>query len=154
MRNPGLTSTAVRLWTIHPSYLDTRGLVALWREALLAQKVLEGGTRGYRRHPQLARFSARADPIATIGAYLTRVEAEARRQGYRFDGSKIVRAVEELSDPIPATRGQVLHEWQHLRQKLDQRAPSVAALFNTIELPDLHPIFTLVEGPRADWERG
>jgi hypothetical protein len=39
-------------------YLDGRGLVALWREALLAQAVLRGRTRGYR-HPQLARFRSR-----------------------------------------------------------------------------------------------
>lgn len=32
----------MRLWTLHPKYLDTKGLVALWREALLAQKVLQG----------------------------------------------------------------------------------------------------------------
>jgi hypothetical protein len=36
----------MRLWTLHPKYLDARGLVALWREALLAQKVLRGATRG------------------------------------------------------------------------------------------------------------
>jgi len=25
----------MRLWTLHPKYLDARGLVALWREGLL-----------------------------------------------------------------------------------------------------------------------
>jgi len=54
----------VRLWSVHPEYLDSRGLVALWREALLAQAVLRGETRGYRRHPRLARFRARPDPTA------------------------------------------------------------------------------------------
>ena len=52
----------MRLWTLHPRYLDARGLVALWREALLAQKVLRGKTRGYRAHPQLQRFREQADP--------------------------------------------------------------------------------------------
>ncbi|HKX52383.1 MAG TPA: pyrimidine dimer DNA glycosylase/endonuclease V [Nitrosospira sp.] len=37
----------MRLWTLHPRYLDTKGLVAAWREALLAQKVLSGLTSGY-----------------------------------------------------------------------------------------------------------
>ncbi|HEU5178767.1 MAG TPA: pyrimidine dimer DNA glycosylase/endonuclease V, partial [Burkholderiales bacterium] len=32
----------MRLWSLHPKYLDARGLVALWREALLAQAVLRG----------------------------------------------------------------------------------------------------------------
>ncbi len=34
----------MRLWTLHPKYLDPRGLVALWREALFAQAVLRGWT--------------------------------------------------------------------------------------------------------------
>jgi hypothetical protein len=38
----------MQLWTLHPKHLDVRGLVALWREALLAQKILCGATRGYR----------------------------------------------------------------------------------------------------------
>ena len=38
----------MRLWSIHPKYLGTKGLVALWREALLAQKVLQGNTKGYK----------------------------------------------------------------------------------------------------------
>ena len=37
----------MRLWTLHPKYLDPQGLVALWREALLARAVLQGKTRGY-----------------------------------------------------------------------------------------------------------
>jgi hypothetical protein len=46
----------MRIWSIHPKYLDIKGLVALWREALLAKHVLEGRTKGYRNHPQLDRF--------------------------------------------------------------------------------------------------
>jgi len=60
----------VRLWSISPGYLDARGLVALWREALLAQKVLMGLTRGYTRHPQLERFRRTSDPVLYIGTYL------------------------------------------------------------------------------------
>lgn len=37
----------MRIWSLHPSYLDAKGLVALWRETLLAQKVLLGATVGY-----------------------------------------------------------------------------------------------------------
>jgi len=39
----------MRLWTIHPKYLDAKGLVALWRETLLAKHVLEGKTPGYKK---------------------------------------------------------------------------------------------------------
>lgn len=46
----------MRIWSLHPKYLDTKGLVALWRETLLAQHVLSGKTKRYKNHPQLARF--------------------------------------------------------------------------------------------------
>ncbi|MFN3505685.1 MAG: pyrimidine dimer DNA glycosylase/endonuclease V, partial [Caldimicrobium sp.] len=60
----------MRLWSIHPMYLDARGLVALWREALLARKVLIGETSGYRNHPQLVRFKRSASPLDAINRYL------------------------------------------------------------------------------------
>jgi hypothetical protein len=75
----------MRLWTIHPCYLDAQGLVALWREALLAQKVLQGKTKGYRHHPQLIRFQSRLRPEAAIAVYLAAVLVEAQHRGYNFD---------------------------------------------------------------------
>lgn len=57
----------VRLWSLHPRYLDTAGLTAGWREALLAQKVLTGVTRGYRHHPQLERFLPGSALAAELG---------------------------------------------------------------------------------------
>ena len=51
------------LWSLHPKYRDRAGLTAVWREAPLAQQVLRCTTRGYRHHPQLARFRAQADPL-------------------------------------------------------------------------------------------
>ena len=53
----------MRLWSIHPKYLDTKGLLAVWREALLAKKVLENKTKGYKNHPQLERFKQQNDPL-------------------------------------------------------------------------------------------
>src|SRR5277367_3724614 len=80
----------MRLWTIHPQYLDPQGLVALWREALLARAVLRGQTRGYRHHPQLERFRAHASPRRAISAYLAAIHSEATERGYTFDKGKIV----------------------------------------------------------------
>jgi hypothetical protein len=36
----GGRQVVARIWSLHPKYLDARGLVALWREGLLAQAVL------------------------------------------------------------------------------------------------------------------
>ena len=82
----------MRLWTFHPRHLDAAGLVALWREGLLAQAVLLGRTRGYTRHPQLQRFRAAADPVACIAGYLRVVADEAKSRGYAFNAARIVAA--------------------------------------------------------------
>jgi hypothetical protein len=142
----------VRLWTLHPRYLDSRGLVALWREALLAQKVLAGATRGYRSHPQLLRFAAQPEPGAAIAAYLREVAREATRRGYRFDESKIGDGGEGME--LEATSGQLLQEWEHLLAKLRSRAPAVALEHAGVDAPEAHPLFRIVPGPVADWERG
>lgn len=141
----------MRLWSLHPKYLDPKGLVALWREALLAQAVLRGATGGYRRHPQLERFRAQASPTGFIAEYLRAVHAESVQRGYRFDAGRIApdRAVGRIDVP----RGQIAFEWGHLRRKLDARAPDWrdAALTADTALP--HPLFRAVPGGVAGWER-
>src|SRR5689334_23485180 len=104
----------MRLWTLHPRHLDAVGLVALWREALLAQAVLLGRTRGYTRHPQLLRFQAAPDPVTFIGRYLHVVAEEAKSRGYAFDVARIVASSGTPVLPIPETKGQLLYEWEHL----------------------------------------
>lgn len=140
----------MRLWTLHPRYLDARGLVALWREALLAQAVLAGNTRGYTHHPQLARFRAAPQPGAAIAAYLRAVLAEATRRGYAFDGSKI--AAGDAVAPIHASHGQLEYEWRHLAAKLQARAPDWLLGLQPVGFLEAHPLFRLVAGPVADWE--
>ena len=141
----------MRLWTLHPKYLDPAGLVALWREALLAQAVLLGRTRGYTRHPQLIRFQAAADPAAVIAGYLAAVFQESLVRGYRFDGGKIQPA--PAVAPIPETDGQVRYEWIHLLTKLAARSPQWHRRWEHLEAPDPHPLFRLVPGPVRAWER-
>lgn len=140
----------MRLWTLHPSHLDARGLVALWREGLLARKVLRGLTRGYRRHPQLERFRAHRDPVAAINSYLAEVLAESRRRGYRFDARKILGPRTGIR--LRATRGQLRYEWSHLRAKLKRRDPE-RFRNEAGARPAPHPSFRLTPGPVASWER-
>lgn len=141
----------MRLWTLHPRYLDAQGLTALWREALLARAVLAGMTRGYTRHPQLLRFQAQADPGAAIACYLQEVHAESLRRGFRFDAGKLEQAAEVPR--IIATDGQLAREWQHLRGKLKSRNPGIFARWASLATPEPHPLFELVSGPVETWER-
>lgn len=142
----------MRLWSLHPRYLDAAGLVALWREGLLAKAVLAGQTLGYRHHPQLDRFRAGGDPAGAIDAYLAAVHAEALSRGYAFDPAKLGPA-----SPVPAmtvSEGQLRFEWQHLRSKLAARSPAQLARWAAVAVPDPHPLFTATPGPREPWERG
>ena len=141
----------MRLWSLHPKYLDAQGLVALWREALLARAVLSGETSGYKHHPQLDRFKAHAQPRSAINAYLAGVHAEAVTRGYSFDATKIgpIRTVAR----IPVTIGQISHEWEHLLDKLMVRSPDLFARWSKLGDPTCHPLFSPRLGPVAAWER-
>jgi hypothetical protein len=142
----------MRLWSLHPKYLDARGLVTLWREALLAQAVLRGKTRGYTRHPQLQRFKEHASPTGMIAAYLRMVHEEASRRGYNFAADKIGRS--RAHGRISVSRGQLEFEWRHLLKKIKQRDPKWHALIESVTKPQAHPLFRVVRGGVADWEKG
>jgi len=142
----------MRLWSLHPKYLDVRGLVALWREALLAQAVLRGQTSGYRHHPQLERFRAQPSPIGSIADYLRAVRAEAVSRGFRFVGRKISSA--RGAGIIAVTRGQVEHERHHLMAKLAIRDPEFYDRLGHVERPRTHPLFRVVPGSIEQWEKG
>ena len=131
-------------------HLDSRGLVALWREALLAQAVLNADTKGYRHHPQLLRFRAQSSPISAIATYLRAVHAESVERGYRFDAGKIACA--GAAGQINVPKGQIDFEWRHLAKKLESRAPGWLARQKEAS-PRAHPLFCVVPGGIADWER-
>lgn len=142
----------MRLWSLHPRYLDRQGLLALWREGLLARAVLTGATVGYRFHPQLVRFRSQPDPVAALDAYLRMVLEEARQRGYAFGAHKLgpLRRV----PGITITTGQLLFERGHLLQKLKQRDPAAWAVLERESAPEPHPLFRIEAGEQAAWERG
>lgn len=141
----------MRLWSLHPRYLDPQGLVALWREALLAKAVLRGETRGYVHHPQLLRFKEHPQPRWAMNSYLAAIHDEATHRGYRFDRSKVGPA--RKVPPITVTSGQLAHEWHHLERKLAVRSPDVLSHWAGVVAPDCHPLFRRRPGPVASWER-
>ena len=141
----------MRLWSLHPRYLDSAGLVALWREGLLARKVLRGATKGYRRHPQLERFRASSRPVACIDTYLAAVCDEGDRRGYRFDRTKL--GGRRVRGRLRVTAGQMAFEWAHLLAKVRRRRPAHARTLARVGAPRAHPLFRVVAGPVATWER-
>ena len=141
----------MRLWSLHPRHLDPQGLVALWREALLARAVLDGKTRGYLNHPQLERFRALPAPCSAISSYLQGIHSEALARGYTFDRSKIGDV--DAAACVVVTAGQLEYEWRHLLQKLAVRNPVLHAQWCAIGTPECHPMFRVRPGPVESWER-
>src|SRR5262245_25991811 len=140
----------MRIWSLHPKYLDAKGLVALWRETLLAKHVLEGKTVGYKHHPQLTRFKKLPRPTEAINHYLSVVYDEANSRGYHFDKEKIDWDFECMQTTV--TKGQVEYETVHLMKKLKLRDKKK---FNELHMQtafDAHPMFTIVNGEIEDWE--
>jgi hypothetical protein len=142
----------MRLWSVHPRYLDRQGLTACWREGLLAQAVLAGRTTGYRQHPQLERFRAQTTPLDAIGAYLSAIADEAAARSYRYDRSRIDRPAAPVPT-IAVTEGQLAYEWRWLTAKLAGRSPEALAQWASVRTPEPHPSFTVTAGPIESWER-
>ena len=140
----------MRIWSLHPKYLDAKGLVALWRETLLAKHVLEGRTKGYRNHPQLTRFKKAEEPVELINQYLSIVLEEAESRGYNFDRSKIDWNFS--CDSLTVTEGQLQYEWQHLLRKLETRDPSRFQNLHDNRVIQTHPVFAQIKGEVEDWE--
>ena len=139
----------MRLWSIHPKYLDKIGLVALWREALLAKKVLIGKTKGYKNHPQLDRFKNSKKPLDSINKYLETIYREAKNRDYNFDLNKFKKI--KLYKKIEISNKQLQYEFEHLFKKVEKRAPKES---KKIEKDiEANPMFKIVNGEIEKWEK-
>ena len=162
----------MRIWSLHPSLLDRRALVACWRETLLAQKVLRGLTRGYTNHPQLIRFRAHPQPLEAVAAYLSGLADEADARGYSFNRALIgagenvgKNCADKVENPyasvarIPVPLGQLEYELAFLRHKVAGRDPEwehrlSGRLTARGELAArAHPLFEVVPGAIEPWEK-
>ncbi len=140
----------MRLWSLHPKYLDAKGLVALWREGLLAQKVLQGQTKGYKHHPQLIRFRNTNNALGAIAAYLRIVADEADKRGYAFNRNKISK--KRYKGKITVTSGQLAYEFEHLKYKLEKRSPTWLSRLEAADHIAPNPLFKIVNGQVENWE--
>ncbi|MCW4049855.1 MAG: pyrimidine dimer DNA glycosylase/endonuclease V [Candidatus Bathyarchaeota archaeon] len=142
----------MRIWSIHPRYLDWKGLGAQWRETLLVQKVLQGGTKGWVNHPQLDRFKNHPDPMKAVGYFLMEVHRESLCRGYKYNYEKILYPVKEV-EKITLNRGQLDYEFEILMERLAKRTPVKHSENMDVELVEAHPIFDVIDGPPELWEK-
>lgn len=147
----------MRLWSLHPCYLDRVGLVALWRETLLAQAVLHNETKGYRNHPQLKRFRVHEQTEGVLCAYLNAILQEANNRNYKFNAAKIRSYGTKHLELMSVTTGQLEYEWNHLNRKLQARNHDWFLRNKSVNLESglqPNPIFRVIEGSTEPWERG
>jgi len=135
---------------LQPKYLDSKGLVALWREGLLAKAVLLGATIGYKNHPQLDRFKKHETPVAAINTYLLNVYEESKKRSYKFNKNKLGSEFTELK--INVTSGQMEYEMEHLKSKVKIRNSEKYYELIGISKPIPNPIFIVVQGEIETWE--
>jgi hypothetical protein len=143
----------MRLWTIHPKYLDAKGLVAAWREGLLAKKVLEGKTKGYKNHPQLQRFETCGDPVVAINQFLAEICSEAERRGYKFDKNKIGMVNPPIGAKIKVSKAQIHYEYELLKYKLMYRDKKKYATIKNIAEIEIGSLFEAKDGEIESWEK-
>jgi hypothetical protein len=141
----------MRLWSIHPKYLDTQGMVAVWREALLAKKVLQNRTNGYKNHPQLLRFKNQRSPINAINYYLACIYNDSLERHFKFNAEKI--GTIETIDKIPVLSGQIKFEFEHLLGKLKERNRVQYNMLKNMKKIEIHPIFKRIPGSIEKWEK-
>jgi hypothetical protein len=141
----------MRLWSIHPKYLDCRGISGLWREALLAKDALEGKTKKYINHPQLRRFKEQKDPAKFIRTYLLYIWKDAVRRSYKFDKTKIGKGFTKKK--IKITKGQIEYEFKHLKNKLKRRDPIKYKELIKIKMIEQNPLFAVIKGKIEEWEK-
>lgn len=140
----------MRIWSVHPKYLDSKGIVALWRETLLAKNVLENKTKGYKNHPQLNRFKDSQNALYAINFYLSEVYYESVKRNYKFDRSKINWNFKPLS--INVNSGQLKYEYLHLLKKLKTRDYQRYITHKNISVIEPHPLFKVLKGEVENWE--
>lgn len=141
----------MRIWSIHPKYLDVKGLLALWRETLLAQNVLLGNTKGYKNHPQLLRFKNHPASLNAISNYLHEVYFEAYKRGYNFNREKILYKKTAIT-LIKVNLGQVNYEWQHFLKKIEVRENLLFQTLKVLKKVEPHPVFFIADGEVESWE--
>lgn len=141
----------MRIWSLHPKYLDAKGVVALWREALLAKNVLDEKTKGYRNHPQLERFRKSGFALDAINLYLVYVYKNSLDRGYHFNRDKINWEYKPIS--MTVTKKQLNYEMNHLLMKLNKRDHERFLYLSQHINIEPHPMFHVIEGEIEDWEK-
>lgn len=141
----------MRIWSIHPSYLDSAGINGCWRESLLAQKILNGHNFSYKNHSQMKRFYSDRESLLAIGTYLYYIYLESVKRNYNYDFNKILYFNNNYK--MQVTENQLLYEFNLLQWKLKKR--NYKKYLENKNIKEIFPnnIFDVKEGQIESWEK-
>jgi len=81
----------MKIYLMHPSYLDSKRLVETWRSSVLIKNVLIGkGGKNLFYNKYVCLFSRSHYPINFIIRYMIDVKAEADKRDFKFDSGLIL----------------------------------------------------------------
>lgn len=128
------------LWSVHPRYLDNKGLISAWNRGLQLQKQLSTEPARNTGNSQLIMFSRQEKPLHAIGSYLSFIASEGCRRGYKFTHEKILypNFDEEL---LPIDSEQLRSENQMLQNRLKTRDKNRYQQLSSQSWPETHPLF-------------
>ena len=139
-----------RIWSLHPKYLDGIEIFFLWRNCIMAKKILDGTEKVNRKFPHLARFESSSNPIGAINIYLSEVYKIASTHGKNFKLDKFDDSFKDIS--LNVTKGQMEYEVELFKKKLRNRSSDTNALIFKIKIIEPNPLFKVVEGNKEAWD--
>lgn len=154
----------MRLWTIHPKYLDGKRLTSQWKEGIQMMHIWkeigenpEPAKRlGYVSHPQVRRLSnllvADSGLISLLlHQHLTAVHEESVQRSYSFNKKLIDDLAPDCKNApkVYVTMGQVAYEFALMATKNNEWSQKVA--IDPYML--CNPIFQVVSGSIESWEK-
>lgn len=150
----------MRLWSLHPSYLDKQALQVCWADALQALEYYKQ-ERAYMKgitndlspyfYPCLDRFRMTGSPIAHITNYLHGLCDESERRNTPFGRAKLPEFTPGLR--LKVTDGQIAREEKLLLLQLNRRKQTQLWMdLFVAEYVQPHPLFEIVSGPVEPWE--
>jgi hypothetical protein len=141
----------MRIWSIHPKYLDSKELLNLWNETIQAKNEFLTKFSGHFSNKQLERFLDLKNPLEAINSYMSSIYREAVKRDFSVDDSFMDWDFDD-SIQIPVTAGQISHEISKLKSRLRERDEKKLQKLNGRTFLELHPIFYSVPGTIEEWE--
>lgn len=148
----------MRIWSFHPKYLDKQGLSRAINEGIAGNKALRKTGEGYppswEKHSQLERFKTTAIPGIYSQLYLDRLFM-IKYNSWMLETNQ-EPFFDDIENPYPklkVTIGQLKYEWQRYLKKISKRSPKLYEELKSIELPEPHPLFNIIDGDVESWEK-